>query len=151
MKKFLFVNFKWMLAILLAVNFAMVPAFVFAQTTGQPVDVWGDQITDTGGKGLEAFQNIGLGNKDPRAIASSVVQVMLGFLGVIAVVLILFGGFKWMTAMGNEDKVDEAKKLISYGVVGLLIVLAAFAVSVFVLNALLGSTGANSTPIQQTF
>lgn len=146
MKKFLFVNYKWVIAILLASNMVMVPAFVHAQNQ---VDVWGDEITDTGGKGLTYFQDIGLGNRDPRKIASSVVQVMLGFLGVIAVVLILFGGFKWMTAMGNEDKVDEAKKLISYGVVGLLIVLAAFAVSVFVLNALLGSTGAQSTPIEQ--
>ncbi len=146
MKKFLSINYKWVIAILLASNMVMVPAFVHAQNK---VDVWGDEITGTSNTGLTVFEGIGLGNRDPRKIASSVVQVLLGFLGVIAVVLILFGGFKWMTAMGNEDKVDEAKKLISYGVVGLLIVLAAFAVSVFVLNAMLGATGSNSSPIPQ--
>lgn len=142
MKKFLLVNYKWMIAIIMTLNLLALPA-VLVRAEGN-LDVWGDEITNTGGKGFEAFNDIGMGNRDPRRIASSVIQVMLGFLGVIAVVLILFGGFKWMTAAGNDDKIDEAKKLITAGVVGLLIVLAAFAVSVFVLNALLGATGAST-------
>ncbi len=85
----------------------------------------------------------GLGNRDPRDIIGAVINVMLGFLGIIAVVLILLGGFKWMTAAGNEDKVAEAKKLMAAGVIGLVIVLAAFALAQFVLRQLINATGAS--------
>lgn len=81
----------------------------------------------------------GLGERDPRDIAASVIKIILGFLGIVAVIIILLGGFKWMTAGGNEDKVGEAKKLITAGVIGLVIIIAAFAIATFVLNSLLGA------------
>ena len=84
----------------------------------------------------------GLGNTDPREMAGQVISIMLGFIGIIAVIIILLGGFKWMTAAGNEEKVAESKKLIGAGVIGLLIVLAAFGLAQFVINALYGATGA---------
>lgn len=82
----------------------------------------------------------GLGERDPRDIAASVINIILGFLGIIAVIIILLGGFKWMTAGGNEDKVGEAKKLIVAGVIGLVIIIAAFAIATFVLNSLIQAT-----------
>ena len=84
----------------------------------------------------------GLGNTDPREMAGSVVNIVLGFLGVIAVLIILLGGFKWMTAGGNEDGIGEAKQMISAGVVGLVVILAAFGIAQFVINALYNATGA---------
>jgi len=96
------------------------------------------------GGGEAQFQTqTGLGNRDPRDIIAAVINVMLGFLGIIAVVLILLGGFKWMTAAGNEDKVAEAKKLLAAGVIGLVIILAAFALAQFVLRQLINATGAS--------
>ena len=71
---------------------------------------------------------------DPRQMAVDVVKYLMTFLGIIAVVVILLGGFKWMTAAGNEDKVAEAKKLIIAGVIGLIIVLCAYAIVNFVVN-----------------
>ncbi|MDO8261365.1 MAG: hypothetical protein Q7T50_07815 [Candidatus Magasanikbacteria bacterium] len=84
----------------------------------------------------------GLGNTDPREIAGSVVNIFLGFLGVIAVLIILYGGFKWMTAGGDEGPIGEAKQMISAGVVGLVVILAAFGIAQFVINALYNATGA---------
>src|SRR5680860_737814 len=81
-----------------------------------------------------------LSNRDPRAIVGSIINVALGFLGVIAVAIILMGGFKWMTAGGNEEKVSEAKKLLGAGVIGLAIVLAAWAVSTFIIDAIYDAT-----------
>ena len=75
--------------------------------------------------GIEWGGSTGLGSRDLKATITSVLNVLLGFLGIIAVIVILLGGFKWMTAGGNEDKVGEAKKLIGAGVVGLVIILAA--------------------------
>jgi amino acid transporter len=82
----------------------------------------------------------GLGERDPRDIAASVINVILGFLGIVAVIIILLGGFKWMTAGGNEDKVGEAKKLITAGIIGLVIIVASFAIATFVLDSLINAT-----------
>ncbi|MFA5318522.1 MAG: pilin [Patescibacteria group bacterium] len=91
--------------------------------------------------GESGTQNaIGLGSSDPREIAARVINILLGFLGIIAVVLILVGGFMWMTAAGNDDKVATAKKVMVAGVIGLVIVLAAFGIAKFVVSALLGAT-----------
>lgn len=84
-----------------------------------------------------------LGNKDPREIAASIVNILLGFLGILAVIIILIGGFKWMTAAGNEDQVGEAKKIIVAGIIGLVIILASWGIASFVLNNLLQATGSN--------
>jgi len=75
-----------------------------------------------------------LSTADPRVVVGRIINVVLGFLGVIAVGIILLGGFKWMTAGGNEDKVGEAKKLLGAGVIGLVIILSAWAIATFVIN-----------------
>ncbi|MEA1963381.1 MAG: hypothetical protein U9M94_04055 [Patescibacteria group bacterium] len=71
---------------------------------------------------------------DPKEMAVSIVRYLMTFLGIIAVVIILLGGFKWMTAAGNEDKLAEAKKLIIAGIIGLIIILCAYAIVNFVIG-----------------
>lgn len=90
--------------------------------------------------GTEYAEGIGLGERDPRDIASSLIQVILGFLGLLAVVIILIGGFKWMTAAGNEDQVAEARKIIVAGIIGLVIILASWGIASFVLENLITAT-----------
>ncbi len=87
--------------------------------------------------GLDKLAPIGLPANDPRIIASNIIKIFLGFLGIIAVAIVLVGGFQWMTALGDEEKVKKARKLIGSGVVGLIIILAAFAIVNFVLNQIL--------------
>jgi hypothetical protein len=98
-------------------------------------DFWGGEKTEQ-----NIQDTIQLGERDPREIAAQVVNILLGFLGIVAVIIILAGGFKWMTAGGNQDKVDEAKKLMSAGIIGLVIVLAAFGIARFVIEALVSAT-----------
>ncbi|RJR30814.1 hypothetical protein C4569_04040 [Candidatus Parcubacteria bacterium] len=74
----------------------------------------------------------------------SIVNVALTFLAVIAILIILYGGFVWMTAAGSEDKVSQAKNIIIAGVIGLVIILAALAITNFVLTSLINATGANA-------
>ena len=102
------------------------------------------QTDPFGGRIGEVNTSLGLGNQDPRQTAASVINVLMGFLGIIAVVIILLGGFKWMTAGGGEDKIAEAKKLMTAGVVGLAIILAAWGITVFVLQSLLSATGSTT-------
>tara|TARA_Y100000310_G_scaffold256224_1_gene263987 strand:+ start:572 stop:964 length:393 start_codon:yes stop_codon:yes gene_type:complete len=92
--------------------------------------------------GLDYGTVLGLGSRDLRTTALDIVNILLGFLGVIAIIVILYGGFMWMTAGGNEDKVGEAKKMITAGIVGIIIVLAAFAIATFVINQVGEATGA---------
>lgn len=78
----------------------------------------------------------GLTNTDPRTVVGKIINAALGFLGVIAVGIILMGGFKWMTAGGNEEKTGEAKKLLGAGIIGLIIILMSWAIASYVINML---------------
>jgi len=89
----------------------------------------------------EITSQIQLGAKDPREIVAQIINTAMMFLGIIAVVIILLGGFKWMTAAGNEEKVSEAQKLMGAGVIGLVIILASWGIASFVLNQLINATG----------
>ena len=88
----------------------------------------------------EVEDSIELGNKDPREVVGQIINVAMLFLGIIAVGIVLVGGFKWMTAGGNDEKVGEAKKLMGSGVIGLVIVLAAWGIASFILDQLVNAT-----------
>jgi len=98
--------------------------------------------------GLEYGTATGLGESDIRQTVGQIINVALSLLGIVALVIILAGGFKWMTAGGNEEKVMEARKMIFSGIIGLAIILSGFAIARFVLNQLASATG--FTPTGQT-
>jgi len=90
-----------------------------------------------GGEGTSAddfADAAGLGTADLTTTIASFIKVGLGFLGIAAVVVIMIGGFKWVTAGGEEEKVKKAKKYIFQGLIGLVIVLAAYAIATFALG-----------------
>ena len=98
------------------------------------------QLSQTVNTGLAYSTIVGWGTQDLRATIMLVINIIMGFLGIIAVIIILTGGFKWMTAGGNEEKVAEAKKLIIAGIVGLAIILGAYSIAAFVVSSLVNAT-----------
>jgi lysylphosphatidylglycerol synthetase-like protein (DUF2156 family) len=73
----------------------------------------------------------GYSEADETSLASGlgvVANVILSILGIIFIILIIFGGIQWMTAGGNEDKVKKAQDRIKSAVIGLVITLSAFAI-----------------------
>ena len=90
--------------------------------------------------GLQYGAVTGLGSTDIRTTIARIIRVAMGLLGIVAVVIILIGGFTWMTAGGNEEKVGEAKKWIFAGIIGLAIILSAYALANFVINSLVNAT-----------
>ena len=66
----------------------------------------------------------------------SVINGILGLLGIIFLVLVLYAGFLWMTAAGNEDQVTKAKSILTTSIIGIVIIVAAYAIVKFVLDAI---------------
>jgi len=95
--------------------------------------------------GLGYGTYLGLGTNDIKQGIMTIVQYLLGFLGIVAIIIMLYGGFTWMTAAGNEEKVGKAKQIISAGIIGLVIIFVSYALVTFVISQLLLATGAPAT------
>ncbi|MEK7625397.1 MAG: pilin [Patescibacteria group bacterium] len=79
--------------------------------------------------------------------ATTVGTVVKGILSVVGTVFLLFtvyAGVMWMTAQGNEDRVTKAKDTIQAAVIGLFIVMAAYAITAFVTSKVGGAAGGSS-------
>jgi Zn-dependent protease with chaperone function len=90
----------------------------------------------------EIGTNIGTGTTDIRITIARIIRTAMSLLGIIAVLIILYGGFKWMTAAGSDEAVGDAKKIITAGIIGLVIILTAYAIASFVINSLVTATSA---------
>ena len=86
----------------------------------------------------------GSGPMDPRMIVAIIIRSLLALIGIVFIVLTVYAGFLWMTAAGEEEKTGKAKKLLSSGVIGLAIILSAYAISYFIFKSLLGATSGSN-------
>ncbi|MFH1427705.1 MAG: MMCAP2_0565 family pilin-like conjugal transfer protein [Patescibacteria group bacterium] len=113
-----------LLLFLFLANFVLIQAVpeVSAQS-----NLWDTQI---GNKDIEKVFG-GDENPDPRLIAVRVIKAFLGFMGVIFVFLLVIGGYKYMTSGGNEEKTREAIGRIRTAIIGLIIILMAWAFTTF--------------------
>jgi hypothetical protein len=71
-------------------------------------------------------------------IIFEIIRYLLSFLGVAAVLIIIYGGFLWMSAGGNEEKVGKAKKIITQAIIGLIIILLSYSLTMFVIRLISG-------------
>ncbi len=78
---------------------------------------------------------------DPIKVVGDIINYLLGFLGVVFLVLILYAGFLWMTASGNEEQITKAKKLLGHSVIGLIIILVAYTIAVLIFSQLATAIG----------
>lgn len=85
--------------------------------------------------------NVELGNEDIRVTIAKIIRAILGVLGIIALGIVLYGGFVWMTAGGSEEKISTAKKILINGGIGLVIVLSSFSITQFIIGKLSQATG----------
>lgn len=83
-----------------------------------------------------------LGDADPLALTVNTINWVLGLLSLVAVVLILIGGFRWMVAGGNEEKIEGAKKMLIAALIGLVIILSSWGIATFVIGNLLNFSNA---------
>ena len=114
----------------LTVGSAVLPLAVSAQS-GNPF-TRAQQYSNTIGQQATGGQPV-----DLQTMIGRIINILLGFIGIILLLIILYAGFLWMTAGGDEGQVKKAKAWIANSVVGLIIVVAAFAISSFVLGSLI--------------
>jgi len=121
----------------LMLSFFTFVVFVFQfsvpQANAQPIRETG---LYQGQVGMDEIQTA-YGNQAPRDIRLTVVEIIkwgLSLLGLIFLILIIFAGFKWMTSGGNEEDIKKAQKLLTNSIIGLIIILAAWSITVYLIK-----------------
>lgn len=131
------INFVFLKIFFLATSiflFFLTPLNVIAQT-GNFTDL------KSGGFGLNATATaVGLPSQPIQTTVGKIINTALGLLGIVAVILIIYAGFLWMTAGGTEDRVKKAKDILTASVIGLIIILASYAIANFVVGSIINSS-----------
>ena len=119
--------------VLLVSPFFVAPRFAYADDFGLSQAAEKAQLPGATAQSLE-----GKAQTRVQSAIGSIIGAVLTFVGVIFLLLMIYGGFQWMIGSkgGKEKDVESAKKTISAAVVGLIIIFAAYALTAFVLDAL---------------
>lgn len=119
--------------------FALIPLLVFFLNV--PL-VFAAAINSSQTGLIETATNAGLNtaNVSVPTFVGTVINIILSIIGVVFLILIVYGGVQWMLAQGEESKIGKARGLILHSIIGLMIILAAYAISSFVVNTLISQT-----------
>jgi sterol desaturase/sphingolipid hydroxylase (fatty acid hydroxylase superfamily) len=86
---------------------------------------------------------------DPIKTIGSILSVILGLLGVVLVIIIIYAGVMWMTAGGKSDQVTKAKDMIINAVIGLIIALVAFSLTRYVVERITGALNTQASNLYE--
>ena len=98
-----------------------------------------------GNPALGKLEAVGSSDKGPYTavgwnsvsrIIGAGVGAALSLIGVIFLILMIYAGYNWMTAQGEEEKVEKAKDTLTRAIIGLIIVVGAYAIWNFIFNSL---------------
>ena len=119
-------NVKKLIPLILTLVIVLTPVLVFAQ----PPDL---------DFGTGYLANSSLPSSDVRTVAINLINILLSMLGIIFLLVVLYGGLLWMTAGGNDDQAAKGRKIIGNGIIGLIVIFVAFAITTFVFNILVAA------------
>ncbi len=129
-KKLLFI------LIVFVFSFLFVAQGVIAETGAEDALSGLNTTAQTGfGGGTTIPENI---QKPISEQIGTIIGALLAFIGVIFFILMIYGGFLWMTAQGNEEQITKAKNLIIAAVIGIIIVMSAYAITAYIGGTLTG-------------
>ena len=115
---------KYFILSLFAFNLLFAPT-VFAATDAQTDPL--QDIADQSGYAPATTNTL-------SETVGKIIKIVLGLLGTIFLVLTVYAGFLWMTASGEEEKITKAKDILKTSVIGLIIILAAYSITYFVVD-----------------
>ncbi|KKR86555.1 MAG: hypothetical protein UU48_C0009G0010 [Candidatus Uhrbacteria bacterium GW2011_GWF2_41_16] len=119
----------WMFGLFSNFLLVFVPLFVYAQT----------EAADTVKTGLAVTaKEAGFGTESQSIydLIAGVINVLLGFLGIIIFLFIVYAGYLYLTSQGADEKIKQAKKILSSSLTGAVIIISAYALSSYILGAL---------------
>ena len=128
-------HLKGFSSLLILTGLLILPYFVFAQTETTP---------PSGSPMLNKLSTVaGLGgyatgeNSSLMIVVGTIIQAALGLLGAIFIIIMVIAGYQWMTASGNEQKVEKALSSIKRAIIGLIITLSSWAIWTFIFDRLI--------------
>lgn len=125
-------HFKVILSLLALTGVLIIPYLVFAQTSGAGEEETGmlnklTAVAGTGGYVVGESSSLTL-------VVGLIIQTVLSLLGAIFVILMIYAGYTWMMASGNESKVDKAQSMIKTSIIGLIVTLSSWAIWSLIFN-----------------
>jgi len=81
--------------------------------------------------GIEMYKD---GQVSVPILVGKIIKGALGFLGILFLIIILYAGFTWMTAGGSEEDVTRARSLIKWSIIGIIVIVGAYAISFYVID-----------------
>lgn len=116
---------------------ASVFTFILGFIAFTPVVIVHAAPLTSGDLGLQTTGDVtGLTNQPVQAYIGRGIQIALSMLGVVFLILIIYAGFHWMLAQGNSTEIAKARAMILQGVIGLGVILGAYAATSFVIQQL---------------
>ncbi len=94
--------------------------------------------------GYETFSE-NAGDTIPEVVGN-IINLVMSALGTIAVLLILYAGYLWMTAGGNDDQISKSKSILKQVTVGLIVLALGYAIVSFVVTQISGAAGGDEPP-----
>lgn len=124
----------WFFALVTILGIVAVPELVAAANPTLSFDpLWGSGAN---------LNETGLGTTDPVVVAAQVINVFLRLLGLLSVVFMLYGGWIWIWARGNDEEISRAKDIIRGSIIGLVVILSSYGVMQWVFYYLTKITNA---------
>ena len=121
------INLIVMLALMLSMA---TPIFAQGVDFGEGHGAWEDTK-----KQLGPLAPVFGGQTDLRIVIANLLKYFLTIIGLIFMVYIVYAGFTWLTAAGNSDKIKTAKSTLQTGIIGMVVIIFAFAIARFVIIA----------------
>ncbi|OGF18485.1 hypothetical protein A3G56_00900 [Candidatus Falkowbacteria bacterium RIFCSPLOWO2_12_FULL_45_10] len=146
------INWRHIITLVMLLSIFLIPYFVFAQASVEesPEGINRGFLPQQEGmtaKGLlrqlgdKAGYETAVGQNNIGAVVAAVINGFLAILGIIFLFYLIHAGYLWMTAQGNEEQVTKAKDEIRNAVIGIIIIIAAYAIVNYVIVALLENYG----------
>lgn len=115
----------------------LLPSAVFAEPAPAPsgagikdafnvVKTVADSASGTG-SGYDTSKNL-------DSVFGNIIALILSVLGIVFIIFIIYAGYLWMTASGNEEKTSKSKQIIKQSIIGLIVVVGAYAIAYFLLR-----------------
>lgn len=73
-----------------------------------------------------------------NVLIGRVINAVMGIVGSLALAMFIYGGFIWMTAAGNNERVTKGKDILIWATIGLIVIFSAYAIVNFVLEGIAG-------------